>query len=65
MMADIQDEQRRLAASVIAKGGMENWLSEHAADVERYDRFMADIKAGEAPDVAKLMVALRHVRGLG
>jgi len=65
MIAELQDEQKRITSAVIATGSIEKWLADHALDVERYDRFIADIKAGEAPDVAKLMVALRHVRTLG
>jgi glutamate dehydrogenase len=64
MIADLQDEQRRLTASVIQQGSMEKWLSANALETERYDLFIKDIKSKESPDVARLMVALRHIRAL-
>ncbi len=65
LLGDLYDEQRRLVTSVLAgDGGVEGWVKSHAEALSRYDLFLEDLKSSDSIDVPKLMVALRHVRGL-
>lgn len=65
IIADLYDEQRRLTLLVMeSKGDVERWIGSHAAATQRYEHFITDMRAGDAPDIAKLMVALRHIREL-
>ncbi len=72
IIGDLYDEQRRLTAQIIAKtckdgdcsGSMEVWSQANSEDLVRFERFMDDMKAGDTPDIARLMVALRHIRSL-
>lgn len=72
IIGDLYDEQRRLTADIIddmckdgqCAGSVEAWVGTHAEDVRRFERFIDDMKSGDTPDIPKLMVALRHVRGL-
>jgi len=65
MVGDLYDEQRRLTFAVIEESkSVPAWEEAHAAHLERYNRFMDDMKASEVRDIPKLMVAIRHVRVL-
>lgn len=66
IIGDLYDEQRRLAMTVIEQSRhVEAWAEAHAADLNRFDRFVDDLKSSDSPDIPKLMVALRHIRTLG
>jgi NAD-specific glutamate dehydrogenase len=45
-------------------GGVERWLAENAAAVERSLQVLADIRAGGTLDLARLSVAVREMRNL-
>ena len=72
IIGDLYDEQRRLTIAVIEKlcrdgkcaGSVEAWAEASKDDLGRFDRFIDGLKSGESLDVPKLMVALRHIRGL-
>jgi glutamate dehydrogenase len=72
IIGDVYDEQRRLTANIIAQtckdgvcdNSVERWVESNAEDVLRFERFMDDIKSGDTADIARLMVALRHIRSL-
>ena len=65
LTAELYDEQRRLTLSVMeTSGDAEKWLRTRTADIRRFERFMQDLRSGEKPDIAKLTVALRHIREL-
>jgi glutamate dehydrogenase len=72
IIGDLYDEQRRLTVTVIEKlckdgkcnGSVEAWAEAIKDDLQRFDRFIDGLKSGESLDVPKLMVALRHIRGL-
>jgi glutamate dehydrogenase-like protein len=40
------------------------WIAHNAVAVERYTQVLADVKAGGAPDLATLSVAVREIRNL-
>jgi glutamate dehydrogenase len=63
--ADLYDEQRRLTLLVMeTTANVEGWVASHADAIKRYEHFITDLRSGDAPDIAKLMVALRHIREL-
>ena len=65
LIGDLYDEQRRLTIAIIeGKGTIEGWANSIHIDLERYDRFVEDLKSNEANDIPRLMVALRHIRSL-
>ncbi len=65
LIADLYDEQRRLTLAVTeSSGDTDKWLRTRAAALTRFERFVADVKSGDTPDIAKLTVALRHIREL-
>ncbi len=58
---DLYDEQRRLTSLAVAKsGGVES-----SPEAERTARFMEELQSADAPDLARLMVALGQVRAVG
>jgi glutamate dehydrogenase len=65
LVGDLYDEQRRLVTGVLSDfEDVEAWTNAHADALTRYDRFLASLKGSDAIDAPRLMVALRHVRGL-
>jgi glutamate dehydrogenase len=72
LIGDLYDEQRRLTGSVIevlckdksCPDSADAWAEAHAEDLQRFESFIDDLKAGESLDIPKLMVALQHVRSL-
>ena len=65
LIGDLYDEQRRLVTAVITHfDSLEAWIEAHKEALSRYDRFIEDIKSADTLDMPRLMVALRHVRGL-
>jgi glutamate dehydrogenase len=40
------------------------WVTQNAAAVERCEQVLADVKAGDASDLATLSVAVREIRNL-
>jgi len=65
LLGDLYDEHRRLATLVITKfENVEAWVAAHADTLTRYDRFIEGLKSSDTLDTSKLMVALRHVKGL-
>jgi glutamate dehydrogenase len=72
IIGDLYDEQRRLTAHVISEtckdgictDSVASWAAASAEDILRFERFMDDMKAGDTPDIPRLMVALRHIRSL-
>jgi len=66
MVSDLFDEQRRLSIGVIETyPSVKEWETANPIDLGRFDRFIADLKAGDSIDIPKLMVAIRHVKSLG
>ena len=61
LIADLYDEQRRLALALIENP---KWLETNNAAMGRFERFMQDLQSGDTHDIARLMVALRHIREL-
>ena len=68
---DLQSEQRALTADVLREsddGPVEErvraWFARNAAPVERCVQVLADVKAGDATDLATLSVAVREIRNL-
>ena len=43
---------------------MSSWIAHNAAAVERCMQVLADVKAGDASDLATLSVAVREIRNL-
>ena len=65
LIADLYDEQRRLTLSVMeSSGNVESWIASHTDYMHRFERFINDLKSGDTADIARLMVALRHIREL-
>jgi glutamate dehydrogenase len=65
LVGDLYDEQRRLVMGVLGKGeSVDEWAKAHEDAIARYDRFLAALKTSDVIDAPKLMVALRHVKGL-
>lgn len=65
MIGDLSDEQRRLVTLVLSgHKEIEGWVAANKENLTRYDRFLEDLKSTDTIDIPKLMVALRHVRGL-
>jgi glutamate dehydrogenase len=70
LVSDFYDEQRRLTMEVIEHApkkpetGIAVWEKAHQADLTRFARFIDDFSTGDSPDIARLMVALQHVRTL-
>jgi glutamate dehydrogenase len=68
---DLQSEHRALTADVLrepdngpAAERLDRWLAHNAAAVERCGQVLADVKAGDASDLATLSVAVREIRNL-
>jgi glutamate dehydrogenase len=68
---DLQSEHRALTADILRESGsgavrerVAAWVRENAAAVERCEQVLADVKAGNAPDLATLSVAVRELRNL-
>jgi glutamate dehydrogenase len=67
---DLQGEHRALTTDILreAAGGgahrVARWIDDNAAAVERCEHILADVKAGNAPDLATLSVAVRELRNL-
>ena len=63
LIADLYDEQRRLTLVVMeASGNVERWMQKNAETLQRFGHFMNDLKSTDTVDIARLMVALRHIR---
>jgi NAD-specific glutamate dehydrogenase len=63
-MVDLYNEQRRLSAQAMQAGGLAAWMEREDAAMRRLDPLLAELKSAEA-DIARLMVALRHIRAVG
>jgi glutamate dehydrogenase len=68
---DLQSEHRSLTADILdesANGDVTErvsaWLEHNAGAVGRTEQVLADVKAGNAPDLATLSVAVREIRNL-
>ena len=68
---DLQSEHRALTADVLreseagpAAERLDTWIAHNAAAVERCVQVLADVKAGDAADLATLSVAVREIRNL-
>ena len=68
---DLQREHRALTADIllesvngVAADPLAAWAAHNAAAVERSEQMLADVKAGNAPDLATLSVAVREIRNL-
>jgi glutamate dehydrogenase len=68
---DLQSEHRALTADILRETGngsvrerVAAWVRENASAVERCEQVLADVKAGNAPDLATLSVAVRELRNL-
>jgi glutamate dehydrogenase len=68
---DLQSEQRALTADVLQESGdgpvaerVRAWSAHNALAVERCLQMLADVKAGDASDLATLSVAVREIRNL-
>ena len=68
---DLHNEQRALAADVLRESGngpvpdrVSAWIAHNAQPVERCLQVLADVKAGNAYDLAMLSVAVREIRNL-
>ncbi len=69
----LSDQQRRLTAQALegstpgtaAETAVQRWSETNAHALERYQRFLADIRLHESLSFPVLLVALRHVGALG
>jgi glutamate dehydrogenase len=68
---DLQSEHRELTADILGESengsGAERvgtWVTHNAHAVERCEQMLADVKAGDAFDLATLSVAVREIRNL-
>jgi glutamate dehydrogenase len=68
---DLQNEHRALTVDVLQESGdgsvaerVRTWLAHNASAVERAGHVLADVKAGDATDLATLSVAVREIRNL-
>jgi glutamate dehydrogenase len=68
---DLQSEHRELTADILGETdnspGVERvatWATHNAPAVERCEQVLADVKAGDASDLATLSVAVREIRNL-
>jgi glutamate dehydrogenase len=67
---DLQSEHRALTIDVLreSESGVEDrvgmWIAHHAPAVERCVQVLADVRAGDTPDLATLSVAVREIRNL-
>jgi glutamate dehydrogenase len=68
---DLQSEHRALTADVLRESEdgpvaerVGTWTAHNAAAVERCTHVLADVKAGDASDLATLSVAVREIRNL-
>jgi glutamate dehydrogenase len=68
---DLQSEHRALTADVLRESGngpvgerLGAWIAHNAAAVERCTQVLAEVKAGDASDLATLSVAVREIRNL-
>jgi glutamate dehydrogenase len=68
---DLQSEHRALATDILrrsgnslAAAGMAGWVTDNLSAVERCEQVLADVKAGNASDLATLSVAVREIRNL-
>jgi glutamate dehydrogenase len=68
---DLQNEHRALTADVLRESGdgpvaerVGTWTAHNAPSVERCVQVLADVKGGDAPDLATLSVAVREIRNL-
>jgi glutamate dehydrogenase len=60
---DVYAEQAALTAEVLGTG-LETWLSQNAAPVERCLQLLSDIRTAASPDLARLSVGVREIRNL-
>ena len=62
---DVYSEQAGLTAEVLRSGaGVERWLTQNRAAVERSLQVLADIRSAGTLDLARLSVAVREMRNL-
>jgi glutamate dehydrogenase len=68
---DLQSEHRSLTADILSESPngrvaerVGAWLEHNAGAVSRAEQVLADVKAGNAPDLATLSVAVREIRNL-
>ena len=61
---DFFAEHKKLVDHVLARGGVDRWVAEHAALIERTLRVVGEIRATPVLGLAQLSVALREVRNL-
>jgi glutamate dehydrogenase len=68
---DLQSEHRALTTDILRESETEavaervaGWVTHNAAAVERCEQVLADVKAGDASDLATLSVAVREIRNL-
>ncbi len=65
IIGSLFDEQRRLTASVMAKGTLEEWCGAHEKDIERFSAFIADLKTSDTMTLPKLVIAAKKVEEVG
>jgi glutamate dehydrogenase len=68
---DLQSEHRALTADILREPDegavtqrVARWINDNAAAVDRCEQVLADVKAGNAQDLATLSVAVRELRNL-
>jgi glutamate dehydrogenase len=68
---DLQSEHRALTTDILRESETDavaervaTWVTHNAAAVERCEQVLADVKAGDASDLATLSVAVREIRNL-
>jgi glutamate dehydrogenase len=68
---DLQSEHRALTTDILRESETDavaervaTWVTQNAAAVERCEQVLADVKAGDASDLATLSVAVREIRNL-
>src|SRR5262249_6742195 len=68
---DLQREHRALTADIlsdsangVAADPLASWAAQNSAAVERCEQMLADVKAGNAANLATLSVAVREIRNL-
>jgi glutamate dehydrogenase len=71
LQEDLQSEHRALAAYVLREAEdrpvaerVDTWRDRNAAAVQRCSHVLADVKADDEPDLARLSVAVREIRNL-
>jgi glutamate dehydrogenase len=65
LISSLFDQQRRVTASVIGKGALQDWSASHKKEIDRFIAFMDDLKSGDVMTLPKLVIAARKAEEVG